>query len=71
MLTLDLYDMTGYPQKDYSPLKHYEPYRIMTKVENNDEPFMEFRWSSYDSSSFPNEEKVDSFMWVTIAPLYY
>lgn len=36
MHTLDLYDMTGYPQKEYSPLEHYEPYRILTKAGDND-----------------------------------
>jgi vacuolar protein sorting-associated protein 13A/C len=32
---------------------------------------VEFRWSSYDSNSFPNEEKIDSFIWVEIAPIEY
>ena len=30
--TLDVFDMTGYPRKDYSPYEEYAPYRIMTKV---------------------------------------
>jgi len=43
----------------------------MTKFRNDSEKFIEFRWGQYDMNTFPNEEKVDSFMWITIAPLSY
>lgn len=51
---LDIFDMTGYPQKEYSPFMEYPPYRILTKHQKNDQILMEFRWSSYDPNSFPN-----------------
>ena len=28
---LDVFDMTGYPQKEYSAFMEYPPYRILTK----------------------------------------
>lgn len=43
----------------------------MTRVKDDEQPFIEFRWSSYEANGFPNEENVDSFMWVSVKPLYY
>lgn len=54
--TLDLFDMTGYPREDYSADQCHEPYRILTRSpSSNCDPLLEFRWSSYDHNSFPNE----------------
>jgi hypothetical protein len=44
---LELFDMTGYPQKEYTTEQEHAPYRILTKPPQLDRPLLEFRWSSY------------------------
>jgi hypothetical protein len=63
--------MTGYPQKEYSAGLEHAPYRILAKQPQLERALMEFRWSAYEANSFPNEEHVDSFIWVEIAPIEY
>jgi hypothetical protein len=32
-MTLDLFDLTGYPRKNYSSGEDYEPYQIIRRIE--------------------------------------
>ena len=68
--SLELYDITGYPQKEYDISTEYRPYCLLRKKEElGGRSFGEFKYSQYEPEQIANCERVDSFLSVNFAPI--
>lgn len=45
--------MSGYPRKKYD--NNAAPYKIISKKNNDSSSVIDFKWSSYEPTSLPNE----------------
>ena len=54
---LDVFELSGYPQKVYDANITYSPYKILSKkpeADNNSKEMITFKWANYEPMSLPN-----------------